>query len=38
MILEILGGITLIALVGLAVGHAMGKVKFSAEWVKSEDD
>jgi hypothetical protein len=36
-ILEILGAIVLIVLVGMAVGHAMGKVKFSAEWVKDDD-
>ena len=35
-ILEIIGGIVLIVLVGLAIGHAFGKVKFSAEIVKDE--
>lgn len=35
-ILEILGGLVLIVLVGLVVGHAFRKVKFSAEWVRDK--
>ena len=33
-VLEILGALTLLVLGGLAVGHAMGVVKFSAEITK----